>query len=64
MANYRRGRINDEMKKELAAILHLSPTTLRSYIKNPEQMRLGTLRRLNRLLAIPADDARSALPMW
>lgn len=50
--------------EELAAILHLSPTTLRSYIKNPEQMRLGTLRRLNRLLAIPAEDARAALPMW
>ena len=50
--------------EELAAILHISPTTLRSYIKNPEQMRLGTLRRLNRLLAIQAEDARAALPMW
>ena len=50
--------------EDLAAIMHMSPTTLRSYIKNPEQMRLGTLRRLNRLLAIPAEDARAALPMW
>jgi hypothetical protein len=50
--------------EELAAILHMSPTTLRSYVRNPEQMRLGTLRRLNRLLAIPAEDARAALPMW
>lgn len=50
--------------EELAAALGMSPTTLRSYIKKPEQMRLGTLRRLNRLLAIPAEDARAALPMW
>ena len=50
--------------EDLAAILHISPTTLRSYVRNPEQMQLGTLRRLNRLLAIPAEDARAALPMW
>lgn len=50
--------INNE---ELARKMNKSTPTIRSYIKDPGQMKLSTLARLNRILDIDAEAARAAL---
>ncbi len=37
--------------------------TVSKRFKEPEQMTLGWIRKLNRVLRIPAEEARAALPM-
>ena len=47
----------------LAEKMDSSRNTMSKYLREPEQMSLGMLRRLNRILEIPAEEARAALPM-
>ena len=49
---------------QLADSVGMSRTALMRRIEKPETMTLDLMRRINRVLAIPADKARAALPMW
>lgn len=46
---------------ELAPKMMVSPPTMRKYLQNPGVMPLDTMRRLNRVLDISAEDARQML---
>lgn len=49
---------------ELADRMGVSRQTMAKYISNPGRMGYDFMRRLHRVLNIPAEDARAALPMW
>lgn len=50
-----------EDSASMARRLNISPPTMRKYIRDPGTMTLDTMRRLNRILDIPADAAREAI---
>lgn len=50
--------------QDLAVRIGVSVTTMYTYIKHPGNMRLETIRRLNRVLGIRAEEARERIPMW
>ena len=45
----------------LARKLNVSPPTMRAYLANPGQMRMDTMRKLNRVLDLEAAEARALL---
>ena len=45
----------------LARAVNVTPPTMRAYLADPGQMRLDTMRKLNRALDIDAEAARQAL---
>ena len=47
-------------KEEAARIIDVGTTTLYRYLKEPENMRLGDLNRLGRLLGIDIEELRKA----
>lgn len=47
--------------EELAARMGISPPTVRRYIREPGTMQMDTMRKLNRVLDISAEDARDCL---
>ena len=49
---------------DMAARLGVTPNTMSRYIKEPGGMRLDTIRKLHRILGIPAEEARDRIPMW
>ncbi len=49
--------------EDLAAKMGVSPPTARRYIREPGTMSMDTMRRLNRILDIEAEQARGLLPM-
>ena len=50
--------------QDLAVRMGISITTMYTYIKHPGNMRLETIRKLNRVLGIKAEEARERIPMW
>lgn len=47
--------------EELAARMGISPPTVRRYIREPGRMQMDTMRKLNRVLDIEAEQARAYL---
>lgn len=59
-----RKKAEDKTFDELAAAVGLSRQALCRRLAKPETVTLELFRKINRALAIPAEDARKALPMW
>jgi len=51
-------------RTELAARMDCSRQTVSNYLAYPGQMRLDWLRKLCRVLGIPAEKLRQRLPVW
>lgn len=47
--------------EKLAERMGISPPTVRRYIREPGTMQMDTMRKLNRVLDISAEDARGCL---
>jgi len=51
-------------QEDLASRLDVTRNTVQRYLKTPGVMQMDTVRRLNRILGLKAEDVRQALPMW